>query len=130
MPRPMDPREDCQSFGSDGVVSSMDTDIVESVTGIEHGGSRQMNTHRTGQTVVHRGHLCLVAPVSPEIRLSRREVRAMSRVAVLLRRRAARLPEDSLLRAELMEAAEYYATGADQASTGHSRQAARRDWTG
>jgi hypothetical protein len=83
-----------------------------------------MNTHRTGQSVVHRGHLYLVAPVSPEIRLSRREVRAMSRVAVLLRRRAARLPEDSLLRAELMEVAEYYATGADQASTGHSRRAA------
>jgi hypothetical protein len=86
-----------------------------------------MNTNRTGQSVVHRGHLCLVAPVWPEIRLSRREVRTMSRVAVLLRRRATRLPKDSLLRAELMEAAEYYATGADQASTGHSRQAARRD---
>ena len=42
----------------------------------------------------------------------------MSRVAALLRRRAARLPEDSLVRAELMETAEYYATGADQASTG------------
>jgi hypothetical protein len=102
----------------------MDTDIVEAVTGIGHGGSKQMNTHRTGQSVVHRGHLCLVAPVSPEIRLSRREVRAMSRVAVLLRRRAAHLPEDSLLRAELMEVAEYYATGAEQASTGHSRRAA------
>jgi hypothetical protein len=36
----------------------------------------------------------------------------------------ARLPEESLLRAELMEAAEYYATGADQAATGHSRHAA------
>jgi hypothetical protein len=83
-----------------------------------------MNTHRTGQSVLHRGHLCLVAPVSPEIRLSRREVRTMSRVAALLRRRAARLPEDSPLRAELMEAAEYYAIGADQASTGHPRQAA------
>jgi hypothetical protein len=83
-----------------------------------------MNTHRTGQSVVPRGHLYLVAPVSPEIRLSRREVRAMSRVAVLLRRRAARLPEDSLLRAELMEVAEYYATGAEQASAGHSRRAA------
>jgi hypothetical protein len=35
----------------------------------------------------------------------------MSRVAVLLRRRAARLPEDSVVRAELMETAEYYATG-------------------
>ena len=83
-----------------------------------------MNTHRTGQSVVHRGHLRLVAPVSPEIRLSRREVRAMSRVAVLLRRRAARLPEDSPLRAELMEVSEYYATGADHALRGHSRQAA------
>jgi len=48
----------------------------------------------------------------------------MFRVAALLRRRAARLPEDSLLRAELMEAAEYYATGADQGSVGHSRHAA------
>ena len=83
-----------------------------------------MNTHRTGQSVIHRGHLRLVAPVSPEIRLSRREVRAMSRVAVLLRRRAARLPEDSPLRAELMEVSEYYATGAERASRGHSRQAA------
>lgn len=80
-----------------------------------------MNTHRTGH-VVHRGHLCLVGP--PEIRLSRQEVRTMFRVAALLRRRAARLPEDSLLRAELMEAAEYYATGADQASMGRSRHAA------
>ena len=87
-----------------------------------------MNTHRTGQSDVHRRHLCLVAPVSPDIRLSRREVRAMSRVAALLRRRAARLPADSLLRAELIEAAEYYATGADQASTGHSRHAPGRDW--
>src|SRR3954466_11453397 len=32
--------------------------------------------------------------------------------------------KDSLLRAELMEAAEYYATGADEAATGHSRHAA------
>ena len=81
-----------------------------------------MNMHRTGESVVRRGHLCLVAPVSPEVRLSRREVRTMSRVAVLLRRRAARLPKDSQLRAELAEAAEYYATGAAQASSGHSRQ--------
>ena len=87
-----------------------------------------MNTHRTGQSDVHRRHLCLVAPVSPEIRLSRREVRAVSRVAALLRRRAARLPAGSLLRAELMDAAEYYATGADQASTGHTRHAPGRDW--
>jgi hypothetical protein len=83
-----------------------------------------MNTRRTGQSVVHRGHLCLVGPVAPEIRLSRREVRTMLRVAALLRRRAARLPKDSLLRAELMEAAEYYATGADQAAMDHSRHAA------
>jgi hypothetical protein len=83
-----------------------------------------MNTHRTGQSAIHRGHLRLVAPVSPEIRLSRREVRTMSRVGALIRRRAARLPEDSPLRAELMEAAEYYTIGADQASMGHPRQAA------
>ena len=87
-----------------------------------------MNTHRTGQSDVHRWHLCLVAPASPEIRLSRREVRAMSRVAALLRRRATPLSADSLLRAELTDAAEYYATGADQALAGHSRHAARRDW--
>jgi len=93
----------------------------ESVIGVEHGGSKTMNTHRAGQTVIHRGHLCLVAPVAPEIRLSRREVRTMRRVGALLRRRAARLPKDSLLRAELMEAAEYYATGADQAAIGRSR---------
>jgi hypothetical protein len=48
----------------------------------------------------------------------------MLRVAALLRRRAARLPKDSLLRAELVEAAEYYATGADQAAMDHSRHAA------
>lgn len=83
-----------------------------------------MDTGRTGQRAVHRGHLCLVAAVAPEIRLSRREVRTMRRVAALLRRRAARLPEDSVLRAELMEAAEYYATGADQAAMGGSRHAA------
>jgi hypothetical protein len=78
----------------------------------------------TGQSVIHRKHLCLVAPVAAEIRLSRREVRTMLRVAAVLRRRAARLPKDSLLRAELSEAAEYYATGADQAAMGHSRHAA------
>jgi hypothetical protein len=82
-----------------------------------------MNTHGRRQSAVRRGHLRLAAPVS-EIRLSPQEVRAMSRVAVLLRRRAARLPKDSLLRAELMETAEYYATGADQASTGHLHQVA------
>ena len=70
-----------------------------------------MNTYRPRQSDVRRGHLSLAAPVSPEIRLSRQELRAMSRVAVLLRRRAARLPEDSVVRAELMETAEYYATG-------------------
>jgi hypothetical protein len=70
-----------------------------------------MNTHRTRGSAVRRGHLSLAASVSPEMLLSRREVRAMSRVAALLRRRAARLPEDSVVRAELMETAEYYATG-------------------
>jgi hypothetical protein len=82
-----------------------------------------MNSHRRRHSDV-RGHLRLAVPVSAEIRFSPQEVRAMSRVAVLLRRRAARLPEDSLLRAELMETAEYYATGADQESTGHLRQVA------
>jgi len=109
---------------SSRVVSSVDTNILEAVTGIEHGGSKHMNTNRPPQTAVHRGHLSLAAPFSPEIRLGPQEVRAMSRVAVLLRRRAARLPEDSLLRAELTETAEYYSTGADQASTGHQRQVA------
>src|SRR4051812_37739890 len=71
----------------------------ESVIGVEHGGSKTMNTHRAGQTVIHRGHLCLVAPVAPEIRLSRREVRTMRRVGALLRRRGARPPEGSPLRA-------------------------------
>jgi hypothetical protein len=82
-----------------------------------------MNSHRRRHSAV-RGHLRLAAPFSAEIRFSPQEVRAMSRVAVLLRRRAARLPEDSLLRAELIETAEYYATGADQVSTGHLRQVA------
>lgn len=113
--------EDCQGFVFAGAVSLMDTDILLVVNGIAHGGSKYMNTHRTRQS---RGHLCLAAPISPEIRLSPQEVRAMARVAVLLGRRAARLPEDSVLRAELMEIAEYYATGAEHASTGHVRQAA------
>jgi hypothetical protein len=116
--------EDCQSFVSAEVVSSVDTDTLQAVSGIGHGGSKYMNSHGRRQSAVRRGHLRLAAPVSAEIRVSRQEVRAMSRVAVLLRRRAARLPEDSLLRAELIETAEYYATGADQASTGHLRQVA------
>ena len=70
-----------------------------------------MNTHQPRRSVVRRGHLSLAHAVAPEIRLTRQELRAMSRVAVLLRRRAARLPEDSVVRAELMETAEYYATG-------------------
>jgi hypothetical protein len=105
------------------VASSVETDSLQAVSGIGHGGSKYMNSHGKRQSAV-RGHLRLAAPFSAEIRFSPREVRAMSRVAVLLRRRAARLPEDSLLRAELMETAEYYATGADQASTGHLRQVA------
>ena len=44
-----------------------------------------------------------------------RELRAMARVAAYLRRRARRLPEDSPLRAELLETAEYFATAADEA---------------
>jgi hypothetical protein len=111
--------EDCQSFASAEVVSSVDVEVLEVVSRIEHGGSEDMNSHGRRQGAVRRGHLRLAAVVPAEIRLSPREVRAMSRVAVLLRRRAARLPEDSLVRAELMETAEYYATGADQASTGH-----------
>ena len=31
---------DCRSFVSSRVVSSVDTDILEAVTGIEHGGSK------------------------------------------------------------------------------------------
>jgi hypothetical protein len=96
---------------------------LQGVSEIGHGGSKNMNSHAKRQSAV-RGHLRLAASVSAEIRFSPQEVRAMSRVAVLLRRRAARLPEDSLLRAELMETAEYYATGADQASTGHLHQVA------
>ena len=110
--------EDCQSFASAEVVSSVDAEVWEVASGIEHGGSKDMNSHGRRQSAVRRGHLRLAAAVPAEIRLSPQEVRAVSRVAVLLRRRAARLPEDSLLRAELMETAEYYATAADQAS-GH-----------
>jgi hypothetical protein len=110
--------EDCQSFASAEVVSFVDAEVLEVVSGIEHGGSKDMNSHGRRQSAVRRGHLRLAAAVPAEIRLSPREVRAMSRVAVLLRRRAARLPEDSLVRAELMETAEYYAIGADQASIG------------
>jgi hypothetical protein len=69
-----------------------------------------MNTHRRGQSPVHRRHLSLATPVAPESRLTARELRVVSRVAALLRRRAARLPEASDLRAELIETAEYYAT--------------------
>src|SRR4051812_11950417 len=73
---------------------------------------------------IRRGHLQLVAPspvpappaASPApAGPSARERRTMTRVAALLRRRAARLPEDSLLRAELLETAEDYATGAEEA---------------
>jgi hypothetical protein len=102
----------------------MDTDIVAVVTGVEHGGSQNMNTHRKRPRAVRRGHLSLAVPIAPMIRFSPQEVRAMLRVAVLLPRRAARLPEDSVLRAELMETAEYFATGADQACPGHLRRAA------
>ena len=112
--------EDCQSFASAEVVSAVDVEVLEVVSAIEHGGSKDMNSHGRRQSAVRRGHLRVAAAVpAADFRLSPREVRAMSRVAVLLRRRAARLPEDSLVRAELMETAEYYATGADQASTGH-----------
>jgi hypothetical protein len=79
--------------------------------GVEHGGSMDINTHPTHQSGIRRGHLSLAAPVPAQIPLTAQEVRAMSRVAALLRRRAARLPEDSPLRAELIEIAEYYATG-------------------
>jgi len=53
----------------------------------------------------------------PGVKLTPQEVRAMAAVASHLRRRAGRLPEDSILRAELLEAAEYYALGADLART-------------
>jgi hypothetical protein len=84
-----------------------------------------MDTHRKRARAGRRGHLSLAVPIAPTLRFSAQEVRAMVRIAVLLRRRAARLPEDSVLRAELMETAEYFATGADQAWPGHSRRAAR-----
>src|SRR3954449_3416293 len=84
-----------------------------------------MNTHRTGTpAAVGRGHLQLVGPstvpvrpVAPEAPAcpTARERRTMTRVAALLRRRAGRLPEDSVLRAELLETAEYYAAGAEEA---------------
>ena len=48
------------------------------------------------------------------------EVRTLSRVAAYLRRRARRLPEDSALRAELLETAEYYATAAEEAVVPHT----------
>jgi hypothetical protein len=88
----------------------MGTDSLNAVTGVEHGGSKHMTTHRTRHSAVRRRHLSLAAPVAPETRPTSREIRATSRIAALLRRRAARLPEDSVLRAELMETAEYYAT--------------------
>jgi hypothetical protein len=83
-----------------------------------------MNTRRTGQGLVHRRHLSLVAPVAPEIRLSRREVRTMLRVAFCYVGGPLACQRISLLRAELMEAAEYYATGADEAAMGRSPHAA------
>ena len=49
-----------------------------------------------------------------EHRATAREVREMSRVAAHLRRRARRLPEDSPVRDELLETAEYYAAAADE----------------
>jgi hypothetical protein len=69
-----------------------------------------MDTDRIGRSPVQRRHLSLATPVAQEARLTPQEIRVASRVAALLRRRAARLPGASVLRAELMETAEYYAT--------------------
>jgi hypothetical protein len=88
-----------------------------------------MNTHRMSSG--RRGHLQLVGPTSqsgakrttapeeatPATGPTARERRTMTRVAASLRRRARRLPEDSPLRAELLETAEYYEAGAEQTFT-------------
>jgi hypothetical protein len=72
----------------------------------------------------HRRHLRLVtasttavSPVEDSTnRVTARELREMSRVAAHLRRRARRLPEDSMLREDLLETAEYYAAAAEDAA--------------
>jgi hypothetical protein len=57
-------------------------------------------------------------------RCTRQEIREMSRVAAMLRRHAHRLPEDSALRGELVETAEYYLAVAEEARRGTSAGAA------
>jgi hypothetical protein len=80
-----------------------------------------------------RRHLRLATAPAPEpepapdpgVKLTPQEVRAMAAVASHLRRRAGRLPEDSIVRAELLEAAEYYALGADLARAATARPRSR-----
>src|SRR4051794_39277706 len=93
------------------------------VMGNEHGGSTNMRTDRTRHATGRRGHLRLATPGEAPPRITVREApapptpaerRAMSRVAALLRRRATRLPEGSPLREELLDVAEYYATGVEE----------------
>jgi hypothetical protein len=55
------------------------------------------------------------AAPAPAAGLVLKEVKAMLDVATDLKRHAAQLPRDSALRAELVEAAEYYLDGAEQA---------------
>ena len=74
-----------------------------------------MVNHRIGRA---GGPLRLVtsaAPAEPRAPLTSQETEASIEVAAALRRHAARLPDDSALRAELVEAAEYYALGAESA---------------
>jgi hypothetical protein len=72
-----------------------------------------MVNHWIGRT---RGPLRLVtstAPAESRAPLTSQETEASLEVAALLRRHAVRLPEDSTLRAELLDAAEYYELGAE-----------------
>jgi hypothetical protein len=97
-----------------------------------------MDTHMNHQDASRRAHLQLVgsprasalpAPAPAPAGPTDKERRTMARVAGQLRRRAAKLPEDSVLRAELLETAEYFATGAEEgwaSSTISTRQAAAR----
>ena len=84
-----------------------------------------MTSHRRPHGPARRAHLRLVTatsppPAPPEERrapataLLEVELQAMSELGALIRQRAAELPEDSSLRAELLETAEYYSTGAEQ----------------
>ncbi len=81
-----------------------------------------MQAQAAERTADGRGtHLRLVttpdegdAASSPRPAATKRELRELARAAAFLRRRARRLPEDSPVREELLETAEYFAATAEE----------------